>query len=181
MIRSLHPPLCQCGNVLSPGHSALQCPTLPEVTQKLAPCPPSQLPQSQLSAQLMKPGEAALLRDADPKLLSSSSCSLTCWTSRAAEGFPGNSFSSIASLPPTPLARDLLKQQKGIKQSQWPQIPARDRAEQISCRSREQGMGLRNSLMEMCLCECWMGPVAHPTPQNESLEKWQGNLGRASK
>lgn len=57
MIRSLHPPLCQCGNVLSPGHSALQCPTLPEVTQKLAPCPPSQLPQSQLSAQPMKLGK----------------------------------------------------------------------------------------------------------------------------
>lgn len=101
MIRSLHPPLCQCGNVLSTGHSALQCPTLLEVTQKLAPCPPSQLPQSQLSAQPMKLGEAALLWDANPKLSSSSSCSLTCWTSWAAEHFPGNSFSSPGSLLPT--------------------------------------------------------------------------------
>lgn len=35
-IRSLNPPLCQCGNVLSQVHSGLQCPIWLQMTQKLA-------------------------------------------------------------------------------------------------------------------------------------------------
>lgn len=97
MVRSLHPLLCQCGNVLCPGHSALQCPTLLGMTQKLAPCP-----SSQLSAQPRQSWGSCFALGCRSQTFTLQFLFIGLMGSWAAEHFPGNSFSSTDSLLPTP-------------------------------------------------------------------------------